>query len=105
MLLLLYSYLNIHILHTVLEYKNKTLICDYISYRNGSQCQPKKNYTDSCSDTYECRDFDSVNLVCRVMPIVPPIFHCLCNSTSFWEPCLDRCITTKKVSVSELVIV
>lgn len=79
---------------------NGTCKCAYTDYWDGNRCQPKRNYTDPCtgsSTTYECRDFSPVNLICRLGDTVPPAYQCLCNTTSYWELCNQRCVVAKKV--------
>ena len=76
---------------------NGTCGCVLIDYWDGTRCQPKRNYTDPCSTTTQCRDFNPVNLICRFGTTVPPVLQCLCNSTSYWEDCTQRCTVSKKV--------
>ncbi|CAF2128020.1 unnamed protein product [Rotaria magnacalcarata] len=71
--------------------------CLYTAYWDGSVCQPKRNYTDPCSFTYQCRDFGPVNLICIMGTSVPPTLQCLCNATSFWDDCQQACIVSKKI--------
>jgi hypothetical protein len=73
--------------------------CSYIDYFDGSRCQPKRNYTDPCAATYECRDYSPVDLVCRDGSSIPPELQCLCNITSFWDTCLQACVTSKTVRI------
>ena len=73
--------------------------CSYVDYWDGSRCQAKRNYTDNCNYTYQCRDFSPVNLVCILGTTSPPVFQCLCNATSFWEVCQQACVTSKYVSI------
>ncbi|CAF3215606.1 unnamed protein product [Rotaria sp. Silwood2] len=63
--------------------------CVYTDYWDGSRCQAKRNYTDPCSTTTECRDFSPVNLICRYGTTVPRALQCLCNDTSYWEECVQ----------------
>ncbi|CAF4609001.1 unnamed protein product, partial [Rotaria socialis] len=71
--------------------------CLYTAYWDGTVCQPKRNYTDPCSFTYQCRDFGPVNLICIMGTTVPPVLQCLCNATSFWDDCQQACIVSKKI--------
>ena len=77
---------------------NGTCGCSYLDYYDGSRCQPKRNYTEPCNYTYYCRDFNPVNLVCRLGATVPPVLQCLCNLSSYWEPCTQQCTVAKKVN-------
>ncbi|CAM4949592.1 unnamed protein product [Rotaria socialis] len=71
--------------------------CLYTAYWDGTVCQPKRNYTDPCSFTYQCRDFGPVNLICIMGTTVPPVLQCLCNATSFWDDCQQACVVSKKI--------
>ena len=71
--------------------------CSSIDYWDGSRCQTKKNYTIACNNTYECRDFSPVNLICTFVLTSPPGYRCDCNATSNWDQCLQQCVTSKKV--------
>lgn len=79
---------------------NGTCTCPLPYYLDGSQCSLKRNYTEPCNSTDHCRDFNPVNLVCRLGSTIPPALQCLCNLTSFWEPCLQQCTTSKRVNTS-----
>ena len=83
-----------------LKCNNGTCGCDYVDYWDGSRCQAKRNYTEPCATTTQCRDFSPVNLVCRLGTAIPISLQCLCNATSFWEECSQRCVTSKKVNHS-----
>ncbi|CAF0993516.1 unnamed protein product [Rotaria sordida] len=78
-----------------LKCNNSVCRCVYTDYWDVSRCQPKRNYTDPCSITTECRDFSPVNLICRNGTTVPPALQCLCNITSFWDDCLQACVVSK----------
>jgi hypothetical protein len=78
---------------------NGTCGCNYTDYWDGSRCQAKRNYTDLCAGTYQCRDFSPVNLTCRLGTTATPVLQCLCNITSFWDACLQACVTSKEVKV------
>jgi hypothetical protein len=78
---------------------NGTCGCSYINYWDGTRCQVKRNYTDPCNYTYECRDFNPVDLICRLGSSVPPEYQCLCNSTAYWDSCLQACVTSKLVRI------
>jgi hypothetical protein len=78
---------------------NGTCGCNYTDYWDGSRCQPKRNYTDPCNGTYECRDYSPVDLICIFGTTVPPVLQCLCNATSYWEQCVQACIVSKKVMI------
>ncbi len=82
-----------------LQCNNGTCGCNYDAYWDGSRCQPKRNYTDPCAGTYQCRDFNPVDLICRLGTTATPVLQCLCNITSFWDACLQACITSKEVKV------
>jgi hypothetical protein len=73
--------------------------CSYIDYWDGSRCQVKRNYTDPCDNTTECRDFNPVDLICRLGSTNPAVLQCLCNITSYWDDCLQACVTTKEVRI------
>jgi hypothetical protein len=81
-----------------------TCLCATTDYWDGSRCQPKRNYTDPCNGTYQCRDYSPVDLVCIYGTTVPPALQCLCNATSFWDQCQQACITTKKVKNSRIFL-
>jgi hypothetical protein len=78
---------------------NNTCRCSYDAYWDGTRCQPKRNYTDPCDNTTECRDFAPVDLICRAGPSASGALQCLCNITSYWEACLQACTTSKKVRI------
>jgi len=77
---------------------NGTCGCHYTDYWDGNRCQPKRNYTDPCNSTNECRDFPDVYLVCRMGETLSQAYQCLCNVTSYWEECVQKCIVSKHVS-------
>ncbi len=79
---------------------NGTCGCNYVDYYDGARCQPKRNYTDPCANTTQCRDFNPVDLICQWGDTVPPALQCLCNITSYWEVCTQRCTTSKSVRIS-----
>ncbi|CAF1137521.1 unnamed protein product [Rotaria sordida] len=79
-----------------LKCNNGTCGCYYTDYWDGSRCQPKRNYADPCSNTYQCRDFSPVNLICRYGTTSPVALQCLCNTTSYWEECVQACLISKK---------
>jgi hypothetical protein len=80
-----------------LQCNNGTCGCNYVDYWDGARCQPKRNYTDPCANTTQCRDFSPVNLICRLPLTGPQILECLCSITSFWDVCLQACIVSKQV--------
>ena len=71
--------------------------CVYTDYWDGNRCQAKRNYTDICASTTQCRDFNPVDLVCRLGTTVPAVLQCLCNSSSYWSACAQICTVTKRV--------
>ncbi len=73
--------------------------CAYTDYWDGSRCQPKRNYTDPCVATYQCRDFNPVDLICIMGSTVPPALQCLCNSSSYWDTCLQACTVSQGVRI------
>lgn len=83
--------------------QNGTCLCSGTDFWNGVACQPKGNYTDACDTTGDCRDFTPVNLICRNASTIPATLQCLCNSSSFWDSCLQRCITLKTVRFCRLI--
>jgi len=78
---------------------NGTCGCSYVDYWDGNRCQVKRNYTDPCDNTTECRDFNPVDLICRLGSSVPQILQCLCNTTAFWEQCQQACVISKGVRI------
>lgn len=84
---------------------NGTCLCSYVDYWDGSRCQPRGNFSEPCNATTPCRDFNPVNLVCRMGATVPPVLQCLCNLTSYWEPCTQICTVSKKVRSFLLFII
>jgi len=85
--------------YNYLQCNSGTCGCSSINYWDGARCQVKRNYTDPCSNTTECRDFNPVDLICRLGSTVPQTLQCLCNITSFWDDCLQACVTTKEVRI------
>ncbi|UJR31360.1 hypothetical protein I4U23_018854 [Adineta vaga] len=75
---------------------NGTCKCEYIDYWDGSRCQAKRNYTNPCDNTTQCRDFSPVDLICRPGPTASNALQCLCSLTSYWEDCLQACVVSKK---------
>ncbi len=78
---------------------NHTCLCAYYDYWDGSRCQPKRNYTDPCANTTQCRDFFPVDLVCRAGPSASGALECLCSLTSYWDSCLQQCVISKTVRI------
>ena len=87
-----------------LQCNNGTCGCNYIDYWDGDRCQPKRNYTDPCDNITQCRDFNPVNLICRMGSTVPPALQCLCNITSFWEDCQQACVVSKQVRIVFFIV-
>ncbi len=85
--------------YNYLQCNNGTCGCNYDAYFDGSLCQPKRNYTDPCTTTTQCRDFNPVDLICRLGSTVPPALQCLCNTSSYWEACTQSCTTSKTVRI------
>ena len=77
-------------------------LCNYTDYYDGSRCQPKRTYLDPCNYTYFCKDYDPVNLVCRIGPAGS--LQCVCNISAYWENCTQRCVTAKKVPTITLSV-
>ncbi|CAF1277377.1 unnamed protein product [Adineta ricciae] len=72
---------------------NGTCLCNYDMYWDGNVCQDKRNHSVGCTNTYECRDFSPVNLICTTTST--GLQACLCNISSYWEPCTATCLIAK----------
>jgi hypothetical protein len=86
-------------IYKYLQCNNGTCGCDYTAYWDGNLCQLKRNYTDLCVNTTECRDFSPVDLICRYGTSVPPALQCLCATNAYWDACLQACVTSKYVRI------
>lgn len=79
---------------------NGTCTCPLPYYLSANQCLPKRMFTDPCNSTFHCQDFNPFNLICRYGSTIPPVLQCLCNVTSYWEPCFQQCARSKRVKTS-----
>ena len=79
---------------------NGTCTCPLPYYLSANQCFPKRMFTDPCMSTFECQDFNPFNLICRFGSTIPPALQCLCNYTSYWQPCFQQCTRAKRVKIS-----
>ncbi|UJR24316.1 hypothetical protein I4U23_027283 [Adineta vaga] len=78
-----------------LKCMNGTCLCNYDLYWDGNVCQDKRNWTVGCTNTYECRDFSPVNLVCTETSPGSGMKACLCNDSAYWEKCTQTCLIAK----------
>ena len=79
---------------------NGTCECAHDDYWDGSRCQIKRNYTEPCTNSSECRDFSPVNLVCRNGTTSPSTPSCLCPVAPgvwYWNECLQQCAIAHSV--------